>query len=70
MDKLLFKAEVRKQLALRKWSYSDLAKHTTYKSGNTIAQLLYDNPHAPRELTDKFVDEIASALDIDINSLK
>lgn len=69
MDKLLFKAEVRKQLALRKWSYVDLAEHTTYSS-NSIAQLLYDNPHAPRELTSKFVDEIASALDIDISKLK
>lgn len=70
MDKLLFKAEVRKQLALRKWSYSDLAAHTTYSSANSIAQLLYDNPNSPRELTDRFVREVSEALDIDIEHLK
>lgn len=70
MDKLLFKAEVKKQLALRKWSYDELAKHTTYKSGNSISQILYDNPNAPRELTDRFVSEVASALDIDVSNLK
>lgn len=69
MDKLLFRAEVKKQLALRKWSYDDLARHTTYKSGNSIAQLLYDNPNDPRELTDRFINEVASVLNIDVNNL-
>lgn len=69
MDKLLFRAEVKKQLTLRNWSYDDLAAHTTYKSGNSIAQLLYENPNDPRKLTDRFVSEVSKALDIDVNAL-
>lgn len=65
MDKLLFKAEVKKQLALRKWSYTDLSEHTTY-TPRSVQQIMYDDSR----LTDRAINEFSSALDIDVNSLE
>ena len=65
MDKLKFKAEVKKQLYLRKWSYADLAEHTTYKP-ISIKQIMYDDSR----LSQRAINEIASALEIDISKLE
>ena len=42
MDKQLFKAEVKKELFLHKWSYIDLSERTGY-TPNTIKQMMYDD---------------------------
>lgn len=63
--KLIFKAEIKKQLALRNWSYEDLAIYTNYSAGS-IKQLLSNNS---RELTDRFINEVASVLNIDTENL-
>ncbi len=62
MDKLLFKAEVKKQLTLRKWSYSELADHTKY-THRSIAQMMYDLD----KLSEGAMHDIAKALDIQID---
>lgn len=65
MDKLLFKAEVKKQLALRKWSYTDLSEHTTY-TPRSVQQIMYDDSR----LSDRAVREFAEALNIDVHALR
>lgn len=64
MDKQLFKAEVKKQLTLRNWSYADLAEHTKY-TPKSIKTILNDDTR----LSENAVASIASALEIDINKL-
>lgn len=59
MDKQLFKAEVRKQLTLRNWSYADLADHTKY-TRRSINQMMYDFSR----LSPAAMHEIASVLGI------
>lgn len=59
MDKLKFKAEVKKQLTLRNWSYADLAEHTKYTVG-TLRTMLYNG----EKLSLGAMQEIAKALDI------
>lgn len=65
MDKLLFKAEVKKELAIRKWSYEDLAEHTTY-TPKSVKQIMYDDSR----LSPNAIREFADALNIDINKLE
>lgn len=60
-EKLMFKAEVKKQLALHKWSYADLAKHTGYTK-HTITQMMYDDSR----LSPRAMGRIAEALGIEI----
>lgn len=62
MDKLHFKAEVRKQLTIRNWSYKDLAEHTTYKSGSIRTMLSNED-----KLSDKAMKDIAQALSIELD---
>ena len=59
MDKLSFKAEVKKQLTLRNWSYADLAKHTKYEA-SSIRTMLYNGD----KLSPRAMKAIADALDI------
>lgn len=59
MDKLKFKAEVKKQLTLRNWSYADLAEHTKYTVG-TLRTMLYNG----EKLSPGAMHKIAKALDI------
>lgn len=65
MDKTLFKAEVKKQLFLRKWSYADLSAHTTY-TPKSIRQIMYDDSR----LTERAINEFACALEIDVDKLE
>lgn len=65
MNKLYFKAEVKKQLALRKWSYGDLAEHTRYTYG-TIRVMMYND----EKLSDRAMNEIASVLNISMAELE
>ena len=65
MNKLYFRAEVKKQLALRKWSYTDLAEHTRYTYG-TIRVMMYND----EKLSDRAMKEIASVLDIPMSELE
>lgn len=65
MNKLFFRAEVKKQLALRKWSYVDLAEHTRYTPG-TIRIIMHDDSR----LSARAMDEIASVLGIDLDELE
>lgn len=65
MNKHIFRAEVKKELALRKWSYSDLAEHTRYTPG-TIRIMMHDDTR----LSERAINEIASALDISLNNLE
>lgn len=62
MDKHIFRAEVKKQLFLRKWSYSDLAEHTRYTPG-TIRIMMHDDTR----LSDRAMEEIAEVLEITIS---
>lgn len=62
MDKEIFKAEVKKQLSLHKWSYSDLADRTKYTQ-RSIGQMMYDLD----KLSDDAMHEIASALEIELD---
>lgn len=59
MDKLNFKAEVRKQLYLRKWSYGDLAEHTRY-TNRSIQQMMYDDA----KMSPRAMEQIAEVLEI------
>lgn len=59
-DKLIFKAEVRKQLVLHKWSYADLAKATGYTT-KTITQMMHDDSR----LSPAAMKKIAEALGIE-----
>lgn len=43
MNKREFKAEVKKQLALRKWNYGDLEKATGYTQGSIQVMMSDDN---------------------------
>ena len=61
MDKLLFKAEVKKQLVLRKWSYADLAEHTKY-TRHSIRQMMYSD----EKLSEAAMSEISKALGIEL----
>lgn len=61
MDKLLFKAEVKKELTIRKWSYSDLSEHTRYKPSSIKTML-----NSERKLSDDAMKDIATALNIKI----
>lgn len=59
MDKLKFKAEVKKQLTLRNWSYADLAEHTKYTVG-TLRTMMYNG----EKLSPRAMHKIAKALNI------
>lgn len=59
MDKLKFKAEVKKELTLRNWSYADLAEHTKYTVG-TLRTMLYNC----EKLSPRAMHKIAKALNI------
>lgn len=61
MDKLSFKAEVKKQLTLRNWSYADLAEHTKYKV-SSLRTMLYNG----EKLSPAAMKVIADALDINL----
>ena len=61
MDKRNFRAEVKKQLYLRNWSYADLAEHTRYTRG-TIRIMMHDDTR----LSPRGMQEIANALEIDL----
>lgn len=65
MNKHIFRAEVKKQLALRRWSYSDLAEHTKY-TPNTIRIMMHDDSR----LSERAVNEIAKALDISLKEME
>lgn len=62
MDKLYFKAEVKKQLTLRNWSYADLAEHTRY-TVSSIRTMLCNC----EKLTPASMKNIADALEIKLN---
>lgn len=62
MDKLHFKAEVRKELTIRNWSYKDLAEHTTYGSGSI--RVMMSNTD---KLSDNAMKDIAQALNIKLD---
>lgn len=59
MEKRVFIAEVKKQLALRKWSYKDLSEHTKYTS-RSIGQMMYDES----KMSPQAMNNIANALEI------
>lgn len=61
MDKRNFRAEVKKQLYLRNWSYADLAEHTRYTRG-TIRIMMHDDSR----LSKRGMGEIARALNIEL----
>ena len=65
MDKLYFRAEVKKQLTLRKWSYNDLSEHTRYTPG-TIRMMMCND----EKLSDSAMNEIASVLNISMAELE
>lgn len=58
IDFVRFKAEVKKQLALKEWTYADLAKASGY-SRSTIESLM-----CGVRATDKVCKAVAKALDI------
>lgn len=62
MDKRDFKGEVKKQLYLRNWSYSDLAEHTKY-TPRSVGQMMYDD----NKMNPIAMKEIAKALDIQLD---
>ena len=59
MSKLEFKAEVKKQLTLKGWDYSNLAKVTGYTQGSLQVMMSDDAKLSPRAMS-----KIAEALDI------
>lgn len=61
MDKLTFKAEVKKKLTLKKWSYADLAEATGYSQGS-IWVMMSDETKLSKRAMRKFAD----ALDIKV----
>ncbi len=60
MSKLEFKAEVKKQLTLKGWDYSDLAKATGYTQGSLQVMMSDDAKLSPRAMK-----KIADALNIE-----
>lgn len=58
VDFIQFKAEVKKQLALRHWTYDDLAKATGYKR-STIESLMCGD-----RVTENVTAAVIKALDI------
>ena len=65
MNKRIFRAEVKKQLYLRDWSYEELSEHTRYTPG-TIRIMMHDDSR----LSERAITEIATALDISLNDLE
>ena len=59
MEKKLFRAEVKKQLYLRGWSYAQLAEALGYTT-NSMRVIINDD----KRLNDKKMQIIASVLDI------
>ena len=55
MNKREFKAEVKKQLALRKWNYRDLEKATGYTRGS-IQVMMSDDSKLSRAAIKSFSD--------------
>ncbi len=62
-DYKFFRAEVKKQLALREWKHKDLAKATGY-SLNAIDSFMCGS-----RTSDRIIEAIAKALDISENGL-
>ncbi len=62
MDKHIFRAEIKKQLYLRKWSYADLAEHTKYAPGSIKTMMVDD-----ARLSERAMNEIAGVLNIDLS---
>ena len=60
MSKLEFKAEVKKQLTLKGWDYSNLAKVTGYTQGSLQVMMSDD-----AKLSTRAMRKIAEALDIE-----
>ena len=61
MNKLEFKAEVKKQLTLRGWNYSDLANATGYTQGSLQVMMSDD-----LKLSRSAMEKIGNALSIDL----
>jgi len=59
-NKSEFKAEVKKQLRLRRWNYGDLADRSGYTK-RTIQQMMYDDTRMSKTA----IDVIASVLGIE-----
>ena len=55
MDKLAFKAEVKKKLTLKKWNYADLAEATGYSQGS-IWVMMSDETKLSKKAMQKFAD--------------
>ncbi len=55
MNKLEFKAEMKKQLTLRGWNYRDLSEHTGY-SQQTIQVMMCDDDKLSNTAMKKFAE--------------
>ena len=64
MNKIQFKAEVKKQLALRKWTYKDLERETGYTHGSIQVMMSDDN-----KLSKAAIKAFADALGIKVTTL-
>lgn len=64
MTKLEFKAEVKKQLALRCWGYETLAKRTGYTHGSIQTMMCSDEKLSPQA-----IKNIAEVLGISLEEL-
>lgn len=62
MNKLSFKAEVKKRLTLKQWDYRNLAEATGYQQSSIWVMMSDDN-----KLTDKAMRKIAEALNIELD---
>lgn len=64
MNKFQFKAEVKKQLALRKWTYKDLERESGYTQGSIQVMMSDDN-----KLSESAIKAFAEVLGINARNL-
>lgn len=60
MNKLEFKAEVKKQLALRGWTYKDLERESGYTQGSIQVMMSDDN-----KLSNSAMEVLSNVLNIE-----
>lgn len=69
MNKIQFKAEVKKQLALRKWNYKDLEGETGYTQGS-IQVMMSDDDKLSEPAIKAFADALGIKVTTPINKSK